>query len=176
MSESIERIGGETVYEGKIVDVRTETFRYSDGETAEREIVAHPGAVAVVAHDDLHVWLVRQPREAVGVPDLLELPAGKLDVEGESPLEAMKRELVEEIGKEADEWRELKRFYTSPGFAREEVWVFAATGLHDVEYDPDPDERIEIVPWPLADLDRAIAECTDSKTLIGLLLFRDQRD
>ena len=176
MSESVERLGGKTVYEGKIVDVRTEEFRYSDGETAEREIVVHPGAVSVVAHDDEHVWLVRQPREAVGVPDLLELPAGKLDVDGESPLEAMQRELVEEIGKEADEWRELKRFYTSPGFAQEEVWIFAATGLRDVAYDPDPDERIEIVPWPLADLDAAIAECKDSKTLIGLLLFRAERD
>jgi ADP-ribose pyrophosphatase len=172
----LERVERKTVYEGKIVDVRVDTFRHADGETAEREIVVHPGAVAVVAHDDEYVWLVRQPREAVEVPDLLELPAGKLDVDGESPLEAMKRELVEEIGKEADEWRELKRFYTSPGFAQEEVWIFVATGLRDVEFDPDPEERIEIVPWPLADLDRAIAACTDSKTLIGLLLFRAERE
>jgi ADP-ribose pyrophosphatase len=171
----LERVEAKTVYEGKIVDVRVDTFRYADGETADREIVVHPGAVSVVAHDDEHVWLVRQPREAVEVPDLLELPAGKLDVDGESPLEAMKRELVEEIGKEADEWRELKRFYTSPGFAQEEVWIFVATGLRDVEHDPDPEERIEIVPWPLDDLDAAIAECTDSKTLIGLLLFRAER-
>ena len=175
MGESIERIGGETAYDGKIVEVRTDTFRYADGETAEREIVVHPGAVAAVAHDDEHVWLVRQPREAVGVPDLLELPAGKLDVDGEEPLEAMKRELVEEIGKEADEWRELKRFYTSPGFAQEEVFVYVATGLRDVDHDPDPGERIEIVQWPLAELSRAIAECTDSKTLIGLLLFERER-
>jgi ADP-ribose pyrophosphatase len=175
MGESLERVGSEVAYEGKIVDVRKETFRYGDGETAEREIVDHPGAVAAVAHDDEHVWLVRQPREAVGVPDLLELPAGKLDEEGETPLEAMKRELVEEIGKEADEWRELKRFYTSPGFAREEVWIFVASGLRDVDHDPDPDERIEIVRWPLAELDAAIAECTDSKTLIGLLLFERER-
>ena len=175
IGESLERVESETAYEGKIVDVRTDTFRYADGDTAEREIVVHPGAVAVVAHDDAHVWLVRQPREAVEVADLLELPAGKLDVDGESPLEAMKRELVEEIGKEADEWRELKRFYTSPGFAQEEVWILVATGLRDVDYDPDTDERIEIVPWPLADLGSAIAECADSKTLIGLLLFERDR-
>lgn len=168
----MKRIHTETRYSGRIVDVRSEEYRYDDGSTAEREVVVHPGAVAVVAHDDLHLWLVRQPREAVEEPGLLELPAGKLDVEGETPLEAMKRELVEEIGKEADEWRELKRFYTSPGFAREEVWVFVATGLRDVPYEPDPGERIEILPWPLADLDGAIAECTDAKTLIGLLLFR----
>jgi len=176
MDESLERVDSRTVYEGRIVDVRADTFRYADGETAEREIVVHPGAVAVVAHDDLHVWLVRQPREAVDVPDLLELPAGKLDVDGESPLDAMKRELVEEIGKEATEWRELKRFYTSPGFAQEQVWIYVATGLRDVDHDPDPDERIEVVPWPLANLDGAIDECTDSKTLIGLLLFRAERE
>ena len=171
----LERIGSETRFEGRIVTVREDRFRYPDGSTAEREIVVHPGAVAVVVHDDLHIWLVRQPREPVSEPALLELPAGKLDVEGESPLEAMKRELVEEIGKEADEWRELKRIYTSPGFAQEQVWIYVATGLRDVEHEPDPDERIEIVPWPLHDLDAAIAECTDSKTLIGLLLFARER-
>ena len=170
-----ERIGSEGRYEGKIVDVVAETWRYPDGETAEREVVVHPGAVAVVAYDDLHVWLVRQPREAVGEEALLELPAGKLDVEGEPPLEAMKRELVEEIGKEAGEWRELKRMYTSPGFAREEVWIFLAHDLRDTEHDPDPDERIEVVAWPVAELDRAIAECADSKTLIGLMLFAELR-
>jgi 8-oxo-dGTP pyrophosphatase MutT (NUDIX family) len=171
----LERVGAQTRYEGQIVTVREETFRYPDGETAEREVVLHPGAVAVVAHDDEHVYLVRQPREAVEEPALLELPAGKLDEEGESPLDAMKRELVEEIGMEADEWRELKRMYTSPGFAREEVWIYVATGLREVEHDPDPGERIEIVPWPIDKLNRAIAETTDSKTLVGLLLFERER-
>jgi 8-oxo-dGTP pyrophosphatase MutT (NUDIX family) len=171
----LERVGGETRFEGRIVTVREETFRYPDGDTAEREVVVHPGAVAVVAHDDEHVYLVRQPREPVEEPALLELPAGKLDEEGESPLEAMKRELVEEIGMEADEWRELKRMYTSPGFAKEEVRIYVATGLREVEHDPDPGERIEIVRWPIAELDRAIAECKDSKTLVGLLLFEWER-
>jgi 8-oxo-dGTP pyrophosphatase MutT (NUDIX family) len=183
----LERVGGETRYEGRIVSVREETFRYPDGGTAEREVVVHPGAVAVVAHDDEHVYLVRQPREPVEEPALLELPAGKLDrrspsvtgswcCEGESPLEAMKRELVEEIGMEADEWRELKRIYTSPGFAREEVRIYVASGLRAVEHEPDPGERIEIVRWPIEDLTEAIIECKDSKTLIGLLLFeRDRR-
>ena len=91
---------------------------HDDGETAEREIVVHPGAVGIVAHDGESVYLVRQPREAVEEPDLLELPAGKLDVEGETPLECAKRELAEEIGMSARSWTELKRFYTTPGFAR----------------------------------------------------------
>lgn len=172
----MERIASETVYEGKIADVRVDVFRHSDGEEAEREIVAHPGAVGIMAHDDETIFLVRQPREAVGEPDLLEVPAGKLDVEGESRLDCAKRELAEEVGMEARDWRELKRFYTSPGFAEEEVTIFAATGLRSVaDHSPDAEERIEIVRWPLADLGGAIAACHDSKSLIGLLLLRAER-
>jgi ADP-ribose pyrophosphatase len=170
-----ERTGGETVYDGTIANVRIDEFRYADGSTSKREIVAHPGAVAVVCHDDLHVYLVRQPREAVGEPELLEVPAGKLDEPGESPLDCAKRELVEEIGKSAAEWTELKRFYTSPGFAEEQVTIFLATGLADVSHEPDPHERIEIVAWPLSDLDGAIDACEDSKSLIGLMMLRAMR-
>ena len=167
----LERIGGKRVYEGRIVDVRVDEFRYPDGETGEREVVTHPGAVAVVAHDDRDLYMVRQPREAVGEAALLELPAGKLDVEGESPEECARRELGEEIAKRAGQWRELKRFYTSPGFAQERVIVYLATDLEDADVDPDPHERIEVVPWPLDDLDAAIEQCADAKSLIGLLLF-----
>jgi ADP-ribose pyrophosphatase len=169
----MERISSKTVYDGRIVDVRIDEFRYDDGETAEREVVAHPGAVAIVARDQESVYLVRQPREAVDEPALLELPAGKLDVEGETALECAQRELVEEIGMTARSWSELKRFYTSPGFAREEVTIFLADGLEPVAgHEPDPEERIEVIAWPLDELDRAIGECADSKTLIGLLLIR----
>jgi 8-oxo-dGTP pyrophosphatase MutT (NUDIX family) len=170
-----ERTGSRTEYEGEIASVRTDSFRYPDGSTAEREVVAHPGAAAVVAYDERVIYLVRQPREAVGEGDLLELPAGKLDVEGEGPLEAAKRELVEEIGKSASTWRELKRIFTSPGFAEEEVWIYLATELSDAEHEPDAEERIEIVRWPLEELDSAIAECRDAKSLVGLLLFGELR-
>src|SRR5687767_9723842 len=111
-----ERTGSRTVYEGPIASVRIDSFRHADGSEAERQVVTHPGAVAIVAYDDVHVWLVRQPREAVG-EWTLELPAGKLDVPGESPIECARRELTEEVGLEASMWIELKRFYTSPGFA-----------------------------------------------------------
>jgi 8-oxo-dGTP pyrophosphatase MutT (NUDIX family) len=171
----MERIDSKVVYEGKIATVRINQYRYGDGSTSEREVVEHPGAVAIVAHDDLHVYLVRQPREAVGEEALLELPAGKLDVEGESPLECAQRELVEEIGKSALEWRELKRFYTTPGFAAEQVTVFLATDLRDTEHEPNPEERIEIVPWPLGDLWGAIVACEDAKSLIGLYEFAELR-
>src|SRR3954470_16276009 len=140
----MERTGSKTVYEGKIVDVRIDEFRYEDGETAEREIVAHPGAAAVVATDGESVYLVRQPREAVGDPGLLELPAGKLDVEGESPLECAKRELGEEIGMAAERWEEVKRVYTTPGFADEMVTLFFATELSEAEAEGDEDD-LEVV-------------------------------
>ncbi len=170
-----ERIDSRIEFKGRIATVREDTFRYEDGSTAEREIVEHPGAVTVVAYDDESVYLVRQPREPVGEPALLELPAGKLDVEGETPLECAKRELTEEIGKSSDQWSELKRIYTSPGFAAEECWIFEAASVYDVDWEPDPEERIEVVAWPLADLDGAIDASLDSKTLVGLMLLRQQR-
>jgi ADP-ribose pyrophosphatase len=171
----MERIGSKVVYEGKIATVKIDEYRYSDGSTSEREVVEHPGAVAMLAHDDLHIYLVRQPREAVGEESLLELPAGKLDVPGESAIECAQRELAEEIGKSALEWRQIKRFYTTPGFAAEQVTVFLATDLRDADRDPDPQERIEIVPWPLGDLWGAIEACEDAKSLIGLLWFAELR-
>jgi 8-oxo-dGTP pyrophosphatase MutT (NUDIX family) len=172
MSSRFERVGGETKYEGKVFSVSEETFRHEDGEESTREIVRHQGAVGVVAHDGERIYLVRQPREAVGAPDLLELPAGKLDVEGEEPLATAKRELAEEIGKAAEHWEHLHSFYTSPGFTDEECHVYLATGLSGAEADTDEHERIDIEVRPLSELDALIDETRDSKTLIGLLELR----
>jgi 8-oxo-dGTP pyrophosphatase MutT (NUDIX family) len=168
----MERIGSRQEYAGKVVSVRVDRFRHSDGSVREREVVSHPGAVAIVAHDDERLFMVRQPREAVGADALLELPAGKLDVEGETPLECARRELEEEVGIRAAEWREVKRFYSSPGFTDEQVHVFEATGLEEGEADVDGDEQIEVVEVPLADIDKTIEECADAKSIIGLLLLR----
>jgi len=170
-----ERLGGEVKYEGVIGTVRVDRFRHEDGTVVEREVFVHPGAVAIVAHDDLHVWLVRQPREAVGVADLLEIPAGKIDVAGESPLGCAQRELGEEIGRTATQWRHLVTFFVSPGFTDETVHLFLASGLGEPGIASDPDERIEVVAWPLERLDDAIAQCADSKSLIGLMWLRDLR-
>ena len=142
---------------------------------AEREVVEHPGAAAVVAHDGETLYMVRQPREAVDELALLELPAGKLDEEGESPLDTAQRELAEEIGKGARSWQHLTSFYTSPGFTDEECHVFLATGLSDAEADTDENERIDIEVRPLSELDALIDETRDSKTLIGLLELRRRR-
>ena len=168
----MERIGGEVVWEGRIGKVRVDRFRYDDGQEAEREIVEHPGAVGVGAHDGETLYLVRQPREPVDDPALLELPAGKLDVEGEAPLETAKRELAEEIGMAARNWQHLTSFYTSPGFTDEECHVYLAEDLYDENAEADENERIEIVDVPLADLDSVIRECRDAKSLVGLLWFR----
>jgi ADP-ribose pyrophosphatase len=111
---------------------------------------------------------VRQPREAVGEPDLLEIPAGRLDKEGEEPLAAAKRELAEEIGRGAERWEPIVAYYTGVGFTDERVHLFAATDLREESADSGEQERIEIVRWPLAELDAAIAECRDAKTLIAL--------
>ena len=175
MSSEFEHTGGEVVHEGAIFTVYAETFRHADGEEVTREIVRHRGAVGVVAHDAEQLWLVRQPREAIGVPDLLEIPAGKLDVDGEGPLAAAKRELAEEIGKAAEHWEQLVSFYTSPGFTDEVCHVYLATGLSDASVVVDEHERIDIVTRPLAELDAVIDETKDSKTLIGLLELRRRR-
>ncbi len=167
-------IDGETVYRGRIIEVRVERFRHADGEEVEREIVRHGGAVATVAYDDEHVWLVLQPREAVGDPDVLEIPAGRLDVAGEAPLAAAERELAEEIGRGARRWEKITSFYSTVGFSNEVVHLFAATDLYEQTAESGENERIELVAVPLSDLDRTIAELVDAKTLIALMWLRDR--
>jgi 8-oxo-dGTP pyrophosphatase MutT (NUDIX family) len=177
---SYERVDSEVVWTGKIITVGVERFRYEDGAEVTREKVWHPGAVAILAIDDDHVWLTRQPREVVGRSDSLEIPAGKLDVDGEEPLDAAKRELAEEIGQVATDWRELKTFHTSAGFSDERIVLYLATGLSEAELthpaDAEDDERIEIIRWPLTQLDAAIDECTDAKSLIALLWLARSRE
>jgi 8-oxo-dGTP pyrophosphatase MutT (NUDIX family) len=176
MSSRFERIASETVYEGGFISVRKVTFRHEDGAQAQREIVSHTGAVGIVALGEEGLWFVRQPREAIGVPDLLEIPAGKLDVEGEPPLETAKRELAEEIGRQAESWEPLGSFFTSPGFSDEQVHLFLATGLSDVDVRPEvhENERIDVEVRPLTELDAVLAETQDSKTLIALYRLRDR--
>ena len=170
--ERLRKVGGKLVHRGPIASVRMETFQYEDGSRSTRQVVVHPGAVTVIPHDGRTLYMVEQPRESVEEPALLELPAGKLDVKGETPLECAQRELAEEVGKAAGDWRELKQFYTSPGFANERVWLFLATELYDVERDLQPGERIEIVDIPLTELDAAIDRCEDASSVIGLLLLK----
>ncbi len=166
-----ERTGSEEVWRGRIAAVRVDSFRFDDGEEVTREIVEHPGAVAVVAHDGQRLFMVAQPREAVDEQRLLELPAGKLDP-GEDALETARRELAEEIGKGARSWRPLTTFYSSAGFSNEQMHLYLATDLYDEPAQAEENERIQIEAVPLDRLDDAIRESRDAKTLVGLLWFR----
>jgi ADP-ribose pyrophosphatase len=153
------------VYEGKLLDVTVERWGEHD-----REIVEHPGAVAIVAIDaDGMVALVRQRREAVR-DYLLELPAGTLE-EGEAPLQSAQRELEEETGLTGGTWTELGEFYTTPGFCRERMHVFVAEGVEAGEARPEADEELELVWWNVREIDARIHELEDAKTIAGLLQF-----
>lgn len=135
-------VHSETVFDGRIIAVRRDEVRMSDGSTSVREVVAHPGAVGVVALDDEgNVVLVNQYRHPVRAR-LDELPAGLLDKAGEPALAAAKRELAEEARLGADEWHVLVDLQTSPGFSDEAIRIFLARGLHDVDdgFEPEHEE------------------------------------
>lgn len=168
-----EPLGGETVHEGHVFTVRTERFRFADGKEVQRDVVRHGGAVGMVVVDGDEVVLVLQPREAVGDPDSLELPAGRLDQEGEEPLETAKRELAEEVGLQAASWEHLKTYRSSVGFTDEVVHLFLAQDVSAAPHaDSGEDERIEVVRRPLADLEALVDELSDVKTVLGLLLLQ----
>ena len=162
---SLEPDSAELVYTGSLLKLTVERW----GEN-EREIVEHPGAVAIVAVDrDQQVTLVRQLREATR-QQLLELPAGTAE-EGEEPLETARRELQEECGLTGGEWRELAAFWTTPGFCRERMHLFAAAGVERGQPSPAADEELELVRWPIAEIGAHLHEVEDAKTLAGLLLY-----
>jgi 8-oxo-dGTP pyrophosphatase MutT (NUDIX family) len=168
----MELLDSETVSKGHTVDVAVKRFRRQDGSEVERQVVEHPGSVAILAHDEEVVYLVRQPREAVGEDGLLEIPAGTLDVEGEGELEAAKRELSEEVGLRAEHWKVLQTIYPSPGFLDERTTIFEATGLSPEAGSGDEGEQIEVVRLPLAEVGAALPGIRDAKTAVALLLLR----
>jgi ADP-ribose pyrophosphatase len=153
------------VYEGQLIGLTVERWGKN-----EREIVEHPGAVAIVAVDrEGYLTLVRQLREPARTR-LLELPAGTAEP-GEAPLETARRELQEECGLTGGEWRELAAFWTTPGFCRERMHVFAAEGVEHGEASPAADEELELVRWPIAEAGEHLHELEDAKSLAGLLLY-----
>jgi ADP-ribose pyrophosphatase len=154
-----------TVYDGELISVTLERW----GEH-EREIVEHPGVVAIVAVDrEGCLTLVRQLRETAR-RKLVELPAGALEP-GEEPLESAKRELAEETGLAGGEWQEVAAFYTTPGFCRERMTLFIAENLERGDASPESDEDLEIVRWRIDEIGDRLEEIEDVKTLAGLLLY-----
>jgi 8-oxo-dGTP pyrophosphatase MutT (NUDIX family) len=160
--------------EGKHVDFVAKRYRRADGTEVEREIVEHPGSVAILAHDDEFAYLVAQPREAVEEDELLEIPAGTLDVDGEDELECAKRELAEEAELQAEHWSLLHVVYPSPGFLTERVTIFEATGLSPAGGTRDDDEEIEIVRLDLSEIEAALPGIRDATTVIALLRLKEK--
>jgi ADP-ribose pyrophosphatase len=170
----MELLGSKIAYEGFGIDVAVRRYRREDGTEVERQVVEHPGSVAILAHDDEFVYLVSQPREAVEEDALLEIPAGTLDHEGETELECGRRELAEEAYLAATDWTELTKIYPSPGYISEVVTIFIATGLSPASGERDEDEAIDIVRLPLAELDETLPRIRDASTLIALMALRDR--
>lgn len=157
---------------GGYLTYRQDEVLLSNGHKASRELVIHPGAVAVVAvTGQKELLLVRQYRYAVGQV-LYELPAGKLE-KGEDPLLSAQRELSEETGFRAANWRHLTTFYTAPGFCNEKMYLYLAEGLEEEEAHPDEDEIVSFEKVPLAEVLLKIdhGEIQDAKTILGVLLY-----
>jgi 8-oxo-dGTP pyrophosphatase MutT (NUDIX family) len=159
-----------SVFDGKLLHVFEDTVRLPGGEEASREVVEHVGAVTVVASDDDdRVVLVRQWRHATGRA-LWELPAGTRE-QGEDPAATARRELTEETGYEAAEWRELGHGPVSPGYSSEVIWFYAAHGLSAGDSAPDADELLDVELFDASQLARlARGGEVDLKTLAGLAL------
>jgi ADP-ribose pyrophosphatase len=157
------------LWTGRLFSVVEETW----GER-QRELVEHPGSVAIVAVDlEGRLVLARQFREAARA-ELLELPAGVLDP-GEVPLQAARRELAEETGLHGGSWRQLRRIHPSPGFLREPVTLFLAEELQEGEANPDAGEQVELARFDAAEVRALLPELEDAKTLVGILLYLRER-
>lgn len=159
------------IYSGKILNLRLDEVKLPNGKTSTREIVEHPGAVAIVALNEKdEVLMVRQFRKPVE-EELLEIPAGKLE-HGEQPEDCAQRELMEETGFFAHSIRYLTNFYTSPGFSSEKMYLYLARNLESNRKLSDEDEFIDLLTIPFEQtLEKIYAgEIRDAKTISGLLL------
>ncbi len=174
-----ETLESETVYVGNIFALRADEVRMPGGKTARREVVEHYGAVAIVAmDDDDNVVLIYQYRHPVG-RRLWELPAGLLDLGGEPPHVSAARELKEEAGLSAQDWRVLVDLVSAPGFSDESVRVYLATGLSDVGRPDAHDEEADLVVRWLP-LDEAVqrvlsGEIVNAITVSGILAAHTMR-
>lgn len=176
MDENLKEIfvSTERIYEGKIINLRRDMVRLPNGKEASREVVEHPGAVAVVpVLPDGRVLMVRQFRHPIG-KILLEIPAGKLDA-GEDPYQCAMRELEEETGYRANKMERRASVFTGPGFTDEIIHIYIAGDLVKTAVNPDEDEFLEVKAYAPQDIRRMIREglICDSKTISGLFLLQD---
>lgn len=168
-------LSSKTIFRGPIFSLVAEEIVEPQNVQALRNIIRHPGAIVVLAIDDSKgapwILLERQYRYAAA-SYLWELPAGRIEP-GESKLAAAKRELLEETGFTAVQWRKALWFYPSPGFLDETMHVFLATGLKPGEAQPDVDERIAVRFFPLAEaVEMSMSgKIVDGKTIASILWF-----
>ncbi len=164
-------VSSKTIFEGHIVKLTLDQARLPDGNLASREVVYHPGGVAVLALDETQqVYLVQQYRYPIQQM-LTELPAGKLDHNGEDVLEAAKRELSEETGLEANKWTYLGHTLASPGFCTEALHMYLAQDLTRKEQHLDADEFLDVLTMPFDTLVQQVMDgtITDAKTVATTL-------
>ncbi len=167
-------VASEKLAEAAVVSVRRDSVQMPDGQVVGREVVEHPGAVAIVALDEAgQVLLIRQYRHPVGRL-LWEIPAGLRDVAGEPPLRTAQRELLEEAGYQAADWQVLADFFTSPGITSERLRVYLARGLRRIpeaerEYVPDHEEAHLTIEW--APLDVVVSRILGGSLHNGVMMI-----
>jgi ADP-ribose pyrophosphatase len=171
----MDRVGSEEIYRGRVVTLRKDTIRTAEGKELQREVVAHPGAVVVLAEEGGELLFVRQYRYAAG-EELLELVAGTLEP-GEAPEATAARELQEEAGYKAGRMVKLGEFYSAPGFCTELLHLYLAEELTPSRLPGDEDEQIEVVRLsPDEAIQMAVGgHLRDAKTLAGVLLYAQRR-
>lgn len=161
----------ERLFEGKVINLRRDEVILPNGRTGMREVVEHPGAVAVVpVTKEGNIILVRQFRHPIGQV-ILEIPAGKLDP-GEAPADCAVRELAEETGFRANKLRKLTAMYTTPGFSNEIIHLYLAQDLVESDKQPDEDEFIHTEVFTSEQVHQMMAsgELCDAKSLVALCL------
>lgn len=163
-------ISTENIYDGRIIKVRKEMIELPDGRIADRELIAHPGGVGVIAVDEnRQVFMVDQYRIAARSM-MLEIPAGKLEY-GEDPLECGKRELIEETGYKGSEFTHLGEYYATPGYCEEKLNIYLAGNLEFVGQHLDDGEFLNVKKYDLDELYQMVMDnkIYDAKTAIAIL-------